>query len=93
MAIRDSDLDSTERQELITYLLGCWYLDQVDGAWAFVPTLVEQPALYLSFGIGIETKQGSMINVAESARQIIEGHDLSFKEAIYTANARIENQG
>lgn len=93
MAIRDFDLDSTERQELITYLLGCWYLDQVDGAWAYVPMLVEQPALYLSFGVGIETKQGSMINVAESAREIIEGHDLGFKEAIYTANVRVENQG
>lgn len=90
--IRDSELSSDERQRLITYLLGCWYLDQVGGEWFFVPMLVENPTLYLSFGIGIRTGQGSMINVAESAREVVEGADLSFKEAFYTASSKVEQR-
>lgn len=88
--IRESDLSHDERQRLITYLLGCWYLDQVEGEWAFVPMLVENPALYLSFGLGIKTGQGSMMNVAESAREILDGADLDFKEAFYTASSKVE---
>lgn len=88
--IRESDLSRDERQRLITYLLGCWYVDQVDGEWAIVPMFVENPALYLSFGLGIKTGQGSMVNVAESAREILEGAALDFKEAFYTASSKVE---
>lgn len=91
-SIRDSALTNNERHELATYLLGCWYIDQVDGAWFFVPMPVEQPLLYLNFGIGIRTPQGAIINVAESAREIIEGSDMSFKEAMYTANVKVEKR-
>ncbi|MEX3505418.1 hypothetical protein [Corynebacterium sp. LK2510] len=90
--IRDSDLADDERQRLITYLLGCWYLDQVDGTWDFVPMLVDNPVLYLSFGLGVGTKNGSMVNVAESAREVLEGGDLAFKEAFYTASAKVERR-
>ncbi|RSZ63458.1 hypothetical protein EAH68_07250 [Corynebacterium hylobatis] len=91
--IRDSTLEEDERQRLITYLLGHWYLDQVEGDWAYVPMLVDKPSLYLSFGLGIRTEQGSMINIAESAREILEGADLGFKEAFYTASVKVEQRG
>ncbi|WP_448855809.1 hypothetical protein [Corynebacterium camporealensis] len=90
--IRDSNLPHDLRQIMLTYLIGCWYQDQVNGEWACVPIQVERPTLYLSFGIGIKTPQGSMINVAESAREILEGADLDFKEAFYSASSKVENR-
>ncbi|MCO6394733.1 hypothetical protein NUI01_06305 [Corynebacterium sp. MC-17D] len=90
--IRDSDLGEEERQNAITYLLGCWYIDQVDGVWDFVPMLVDKPALYLSFGLGVRTENGSMLIVAESAREIMEGGDLAFTEALYTSSVKVEHR-
>lgn len=40
-AIRDSDLPKSERHELMTYLLGCWYRDNIGGTWTYVPLPVE----------------------------------------------------
>lgn len=90
--IRDSDLGEEERQKAITYLLGCWYIDQVDGVWDFVPMPVDKPALYFSFGLGVRTKNSSMLIVAESAREIVEGGDLAFTEALYTSNVKVERR-
>ena len=90
--IRDSSLGEEERQKALTYLLGCWYIDQVDGVWDFVPMIVDKPALYLSFGLGVRTKNGSMLIVAESAREILEGGDLAFTEALYTSNVKVERR-
>ena len=90
--IRDSALGEEERQKAMTYLLGCWYIDQVDGAWDFVPMLVDKPALYLSFGLGVRTENGSMLIVAESAREIMEGGDLAFTESLYTSSVKAERR-
>ena len=54
--------------------------------------LVDNPALYLVFGLGIKTGNGSMIMVAESARDVLEGGGLAFKEAFYTSSARVERK-
>lgn len=91
-SIRDSSLGEEGRQKAITYLLGCWYIDQVDGVWDFIPMIVDKPALYLSFGLGVRTKNGSMLNVAESAREIVEGGDLAFTEALYTSSVKVERR-
>ena len=90
--IRDSSLSEEERQKAITYLLGCWYIDQVDGVWDFVPMIVDKPALYLSFGLGVRTENGSMLIVAESAREIMEGGDLAFTEAFYASSVKVERR-
>lgn len=90
--IRDSSLGEEERQKAITYLLGCWYIDQVDGVWDFVPMIVDKPALYLSFGLGVRTENSSMLIVAESAREVMEGGDLAFTEALYTSNVKVERR-
>ncbi|OIR46442.1 hypothetical protein [Corynebacterium sp. NML130628] len=90
--IRDSSLGEEERQKALTYLLGCWYIDQVDGVWDFVPMIVDKPALYLSFGLGVRTKNGSMLIVAESAREVLEGGDLAFTDALYMSNVKVERR-
>lgn len=90
--ICDSSLGEEERQKAVTYLLGCWYIDQVDGVWDFVPMIVDKPALYLSFGLGVRTKNGSMLIVAESAREVLEGGDLAFTDALYMSNVKVERR-
>lgn len=86
-SIRDSELPQTERHELITYLLGCWYLDRIGGSWTYVPMPVDMPSVYLGFGIGIANESGTVLaNIAESARDIVEGADMDFKEALFNAN-------
>lgn len=89
-SIRDSDLPRSERHELMTYLLGCWYKDNIGGTWTYVPMLVEQPALYLGFGIGIANASGTVLaNVAETARGILEGADMDFEEARFNADVKV----
>lgn len=87
-SIRDSDLDSVERQKLICYLIGSWYIDHSGGCWAYVPMLIDAPSLYLQFGIGVET-DGTMWNAAETAKDIIDGEDLDLVESILQANLRV----
>lgn len=36
-SIRDSDLDSAEKQKLICYLIGSWYIDHSEGRWRTSP--------------------------------------------------------
>lgn len=89
-AIRDSDLPKSERQELMTYLLGCWYRDNIGGTWTYVPLPVEQSALYLGFGIGTASTTGTVLaNTAETARGILEGADLDFEEARFNADVKV----
>lgn len=90
-AIRDSDLLKSERHELITYLLGCWYQDNIGGTWTYVPMPVEQSALYLGFGIGIANASGTVLaNVAETARGILEGADMDFEEVRFKIDVKLE---
>lgn len=52
--------------------------------------LVEQPALYLGFGIGIANASGTVLaNVAETARGILEGADMDFEEARFNADVKV----
>ena len=54
--------------------------------------LVDRPALYLSFGLGVRTENGSMLIIAESARELVEGGDLAFSEAFYASNVKVERR-
>lgn len=87
-SIRDSDLGSGEKQRLICYLIGSWYIDHSGGCWAYVPMPIDAPDLYLQFGIGVET-DGSMWNTAETAKDIMDGEDLDFVESMLQANLRV----
>lgn len=86
--VRDSNLPDEEKQKLLAFLLGTWFVDSSGGRWAYVPMLADEPELYLHFGLGVQVG-GMYWNAAESARGIIDGDDLDLKEEMLRTDIRL----
>ncbi|AKK12035.1 hypothetical protein [Corynebacterium uterequi] len=87
-SIRDSSRPHEECQQLLAYVVGEWFRRHVDGEWALAPMVMDNPAIYFLLGLGITAGNGTIVNISETAKDILEGEDLDFTESMFNVNIR-----
>lgn len=71
-----ADIPCKEKHTALTFFIGQWFVENSGGEWCFVPALVDNPDLNLSFNVGVLVgRADQMWDATKAARSIIENSD------------------